>query len=175
MPIKRKSIKEIVAAKKKQDEKDLKNKFAAERRTKGEYPPLISTMLKRLKRIDPWMGAIAMNKYDAILIFFFKLKQRDISPLRIAKNNKHMWVEFTYDEKWWIFDPYAVKNLDYGDPVKQRIDATEEIYTMMTQYYTSIDDFMDRYSEDITISKDEARILAMKDENLSSVLQIKYH
>ena len=72
MPIKRKSIREIVAAKKKQDEKDLKNKFAAERRTKGEYPPLIATMLKRLKRIDPWMGAIAMNKYDAILIFFFK-------------------------------------------------------------------------------------------------------
>ena len=66
----KKSIKEIVAAKKKQDEKDLKNKFAAERRAKGEYPALISTMLKRLKRIDPWMGAIAMDKYDAILIFY---------------------------------------------------------------------------------------------------------
>ena len=172
---KRKSIKEIVAAKKKQDEKELKDKFAMERHTKGNYPPLISTFLKRLRRIDPWSGALSMEIYDSILIFYYKLKQREISPLRIAHNNKHTWVEFMYDDKWWIFDPHAIRNLAYGDPIKMRDDAQEPVYSILTRYYDDIDVFIDKFDAGITISKDEAKILAMKDENLSSVMKIKYH
>lgn len=172
---KRMSIKEIVANKKKDEEKKLKEKLAADRYTKKQYPPLILTMLKRLKRIDPWMGAISFDLEDSILIFYYKLKQRDISPIRIAYNTQHKWVEFNYDDNWWVFDPHAVKKMEYGDPVKLKSNTFEEPYTGLTRYFKDLDSFIETFDYKITISKDEAKILAMKDEGLTSVLNIKYH
>jgi hypothetical protein len=173
--IKRKSIKEIVAAKTKQLEKQLKDKEATERKNKNQYPPLIATLLKRLKRIDPWSGIASLDLHDSVLVSYFKLKQRDISEVRIAVTPNHAWIEFNYDDKWWIFDPLAVKDLSLGDPVKQRLDAKEEKYKSLARYFDKIDEYIEKYDNKISLSKDEAKIEAMKDEGLSSVLKIKYH
>lgn len=171
----RKTIKEIVAFKMKKIEKELKEKEATERKNKNQYPPLISTLLKRLKRIDPWSGIASLDLYDSVLVSYFKLKQRNIEKIRIASTPIHLWVEFFYDEKWWIFDPLAVKDLSLGDPVKQRIDAKEEKYKQLARYFDNIDDYLKKYDDKLTLTKDESKIEAMRDEGLSSVLKIKYH
>jgi len=142
------------------------------------YPPLILTMLKRLKRIDPWNTVAGMNPYDCTVITYYKFRQvfkLSNEDLRIAVNALHSWVEFKYDDQWWIFDPIAVKNLDLGYPVKLKTHADKEEYTTLTRYYYQIEKFFEYYGDKIQYTEDEAKIRAMEDEGLHSVLKLKYY
>ena len=164
-------------------EMEIKNK-ELEKRTKEleniskRYPPLILTMLKRLKRIDPWNTVAGMDPLNCAFVTYYKLRQTlkfDDKLLRIVNNSIHTWVEFNYDDKWWIFDPVAVKNLDLGYPVKLKTHATKPEYLNLSRHYYNINQFFEEFESKLKFEKDEAKIAAMADEGLASVLHLKYH
>lgn len=143
-----------------------------------QYPPMILTLLKRLKRIDPFTTVAAMEPIDCAVISFYKLRQvlkLGSEDLRIAVNPAHVWTEFKYDDKWWIFDPTAVKNLDLGHPVKQKNHASKTEYLELTRYYYDIKVFFEKFGNKLSYTVDEAKITAMEDQGLSSAIKLKYH
>lgn len=158
--------------------KDLEKRHSELENIQSQYPPLIATMLKRLKRIDPWNSVAGMSSIDCSFVTYFKLRQSlklDNDNLRIVVNPSHSWTEFKYDDKWWIFDPIAVKKLDLGYPIKLKNHADKEEYTKLSKYYLNIDDFIKDYNEKLSLDKDEAKIKAMEDKDLSSVVKLKYY
>jgi len=154
---------------------ELEQKRIKDNNPKVVYPELILTMSKRLKRIDPWNTVAGIDKYQSVLITHYKLKQFGIDELRIGANSLHAWNEFKYDDRWWIFDPVAVRVRKLGAAVKCKCDATEIEYVTLSKYFTDVDEYIDSYNEYLTLTKDECKIAAMEDEGLNSVLKIKYH
>lgn len=162
-------------AKRKKARELKETEIAAQEKKKSNYPEFILTLNKRLKRIDPFYGVSAMNFKESVVVSYFKLKQLGIKENRISVNNSHAWLEFKYNDVWWIFDPIAVNNKKLGDPVKKKIEGIEYQYKALSTYYDSIDDYIDKYEDDILLQKDEYKILAMKDKGLSTLNNINYH
>lgn len=162
--------KEMVKALK---EKEKSEKLEKEK-IKKDYPPTILTMSKRIKTIDPWNSIVKLDKYDSALIVAYKLQQKNLTETRIAVNNKHCWVEFKFADVWYIFDITAITNLELESPIKAKIEANHSFYKQLSSYY-NIDDFYTRFENKLTLTKDEAKIEAMEDEGLNTVLFLKYH
>ena len=158
----------------KMKEREEKQKVAAEAKANNPnrtYPPLILTMMKRLKRIDPWNTVAGMHHYQSALVTYYKLKQFGMEKLRISANNQHAWCEFDFDGIWWVFDPIAVRIMKLGSPVKKHSECIEQEYIILTRSYTDINDYIETFDEFINITKDEAKIIAMEDEGLLTVLK----
>lgn len=158
--------------------KELEKENKSLQNVSKQYPPLILTLLKKLKRIDPWNTVAGLTPINCALITYYKLKQTlklKSDELRIASNPLHTWVEFNYNDKWWIFDPIAVSNLTLGYPVKQKSSTDKEEYLKLTQYYYNIQDYYDDYDNKIDYTQDEAKIAAMEDSGLRTVLKLNYH
>lgn len=141
-----------------------------------DYPDTVLTILKRLKRIDPWKGACLLDSWNCALITWYKLKQSEIEPLRIRSSARGAWVEFQYEGSWWIFDPQAVKSPGLlGEPIKRSAEAKEEYYRSMVRSYSTIEEFQRGMEKRLRFSLDEAKIAAMEDYHLSTVLKLNYH
>lgn len=164
-----------IAKRKKQEIEKKQKELEKEKINKViKHPDLVLTMLKRLRRISPWSDIVNMSPYQTALICYYKLKQMGIKDLKIAANSLHAWVEFQYDNRWWTFDPIAVKKTNLEEPIKNKLLATQIEYTTLTMYFNNIDDYLSFYEDNIDISKDEAKIIAMEDEALNTV-KINYH
>jgi hypothetical protein len=164
-----------IAAKKKETESKLQQKQREEDlKSKTKYPDVILTMMKRLRRISPWSPVVSMNPYQASLIAFFKLKQLGIKECRFSANAMHSWVEFKYDDRWWTFDLIAVRETHLGDPIKSILIANEDEYKALTAHYDLPYDFIEKYHEHISITIDDAKIIAMEDDSLNTI-RINYH
>lgn len=138
------------------------------------YPSFIATILKRSRRIDPWHGVASFEPLDCALITFFKLRQFGMSDIRISNNTEHTWVEFKYNEEWWIFDPIAVRKLSLGEPLKRQKFNNVEIYNNLNRYFYDIDAYIENFESILEYDSDEAKIAAMKDSGLNSIFRIKY-
>lgn len=164
--------------KEKEINKALKEKEKMEKlekeKIKKNYPPTILTMSKRIKTIDPWNTIVKLDKYDSALIVAYKLQQKNLSETRIVVNNKHCWVEFNFAGVWYIFDVTAITNLELESPIKAKVEANHPFYKQLSSYY-NIDQFYDKFQHKISITKDEAKIEAMEDDGLNTVLFLKYH
>lgn len=161
-----------------QQNKDLLKRQSELENISKRYPPLILTLLKKLKRIDPWNTVANMDPINCTFVTYFKLRQAlklNNDELRMTVNSKHAWVEFKYDDKWWIFDPIAIKNLNLGYPVKLKTHADKEEYLELSRYYYNCDEYFEKYEQKIDFTKDEAKIIAMEDGGLYSVFKINYH
>jgi hypothetical protein len=139
-----------------------------------KYPDIVLTMLKRLRRISPWSDIVTMSSYQSALISYFKLKQLGMKEIKLAANAIHAWVEFSYDNRWWTFDPAAIKNTALGQPIKSKLLATEIEYTTLTRYFEKPSDFFSYYETSIDITIDDAKIIAMEDDALNSI-KLNYH
>lgn len=153
------------------------NKKNAEfEKSKNIYPPLISTIAKRLERIDPWNSVASLNPWDCAYVTFYKLKQFGFSEgLKLISTSRHAWVEFKFNDEWWIFDPLATRRVSLGAALKRKKYVTQEEYLEMNMEFENIDDYVNQYSRKLTLTPDEAKIQAMSDDGLNSVLRIKYH
>ena len=140
----------------------------------NKYPSFINTLLKRLRRIDPWNNVASLNIINCVYITFYKLRQFGMLNLRIAHNNTYTWIEFEYDGEWWTFEPIAVRLLKLGEPIKRVKYINNDIYNNLNRYFYDITDFETIFKEKLEYSSDEAKIEAMKDSGLNSVLRIKY-
>ena len=138
-------------------------------------PEMISTINKRLKRIDPINSVAGLNPYDCAIVCFYKLKQFGAEDVRIYANASHAWAEFYYDDKWWIFDPVAVRRRKLGIPVKRKVDAELPEYTSMSIQYKTVSKFMEAFDSRCTMEIDEYKIYAMEEEGLQGALKINYH
>lgn len=94
---------------------------AKEKKQKERYnfPPFIKTLSNRLSRLDPWTGITKLDSWNCSLITYYKLKQYGVDELRFSVTQGRAWVEFKYNDEWWIFDPTAVSNKDLGPPIKR--------------------------------------------------------
>ena len=169
---------------KKEKEKEMLKKFKqqeSERKEKEKHlktvPPNIGTMIKRVSRINDHDGVVMLNPYDSNLVIYFKLRQKKYKAddIRILVNAKHSWVEFKFDKRWYIFDIQAKRKTELGIPIQAKDLATAEIYKMMSQTYSDIDEYMEKFDDKITMTKEEAMRYAMEDEGLNSVMIMKYH
>lgn len=156
-------------------QKALREKETQLLKVKSNYPEFILTLNKRLKRIDPWDGVAAMNYKESVVVSYFKLKQLKIDNIKIGINNVHGWLEFKYNDVWWIFDPIAVKNKKLGDPIKKKSEGIEYEYKTLSKYYESYNDYKEDYENDLLLTTDEYKILAMKDTGLNTLNNINYH
>lgn len=139
-----------------------------------KYPPTISTMVKRIKRMDPWNTVVSMSCYDSSMIVYFKLKQKGLEDVKIVTTSKHSWVEFEFSNHWYIIDVSAVKNKELGEPIKHVDDANNVMYKQLKSVYTNIDDYIEDFDDELSYDKDEAKIEAMQDSGLNTFLIIKY-
>jgi hypothetical protein len=167
--LREKRHKESIRLKKKEDFLKIKEYNSL------KYPPTITTMIKRIKRMDPWNTVVSMNNYDSSMIVFFKLKQKGIDNVRIITTNNHSWVEFEFSDNWYIIDVSAIKNKEYGEPIKHVNDVKNEVYKKLKSTYTDIDDYIQNYEDKLSYDKDEAKIEAMQDSGLNTFLIIKYY
>jgi len=152
-----------------------KKKEVADKAPEKSYPALILTMLKRVKYIEPNKTVAGMDPHQAALISYFKLKQGGFENLKLGVSAMHAWVEFEYQEKWWIFDPVAVKKKELGLPIKRKLDTEEPQYSSLSRYYTDVDRYIEIYTNYIDLTKDECKIAAMEDPGLNQTLRINYH
>lgn len=171
--IREKRLKEVELKNKQleKENKDLQN-------VSKQYPPFILTLLKKLKRIDPFNTVCGLTPINCAIISYFKLRQTlkfDKENIRIQYNSRHCWVEFNYNDKWWVFDPKAVSNLKLGNPIKSKNHSDHDYYNFMSRSYTDINDFYEEFESKIDYTIDEAKIAAMQDSGLSTVLKINYH
>lgn len=158
--------------------KELKKRTSELENISKQYPPMILTLMKRLKRIDPWNSVAGMDPMNCAFISYYKLRQTlklDNESLRIVVNTLHTWVEFKYDDKWWVFDPIAVNKLDLGYPIKLKSHADKEEYKDLSRNYYDMEKYLQRNDSKIKYTTDEAKIAAMEDTGLNSVLKLKYH
>lgn len=140
-----------------------------------KYPPTITTMMKRIKRIDPWTTVVSMSPFDSSMIVYFKLKQKGIDNVKIITTSKHSWVEFEFSDNWYIIDVSAVKNKELGEPIKHVNDIyNNTVYKQLKSTYTDIDDYIDDFGDKLSYDKDESKIEAMQDTGLNTFLIIKY-
>jgi len=155
---------------------DATNKKLALEASKSytKYPPLVLTMLKRIRRISPFQGIASLDPYEATLITFYKLKQNNINEIRIGANAAHAWCEFKFDDDWYILDPVAVRDSSLGQTVKKVSEANSR-YTQMSRYYESIESYYEDFSGKISYDYDEAMIYAMEDIGLTSIMNLNYH
>ena len=175
--------KEILRKKALKEREELQAKKAMEMEERGErkkmlhpdYPEAILTMLKRLKRIDPWKGVAVLDPYNAAVVVYYKLRQNGIEPLRFKSSAKHAWVEFKYDGKWWIFDPLAVRLSSLGEPIKRSIEAKEDAYRGISRTFDTLKEFYDTFERKIHLSHDEAKVTAQGDYHLGTVIKMNYH
>lgn len=151
-------------------QKQIENKDAYIKK----YPELILTILKRLKRIDPWSGVANMDPKIGCLVSYYKLKQLAFTGLRLVTNNSHSWVEFKYNDVVWIFDPSTVRLRKLGFPIKKKKDAEEFEYTTLSFSFDNDTDYIEYFQNEIYLSKDELKILAMKDRGLQLITKINY-
>lgn len=165
----RRDIQRLFLSKKKEKEKIAQK----EEKEKYIYPQYISTLSKRIKRLDPSYGVQSMEYHDCAYIVYYKLKQSGFKDLRIICTAKHAWVEFLYNDEWWIFDPIAIRELELGDPIKRKQYVKEDVYRMFARIFTDIGDYKDAYENRINYTEDEAKIAAMKDVGLNSTLRHK--
>jgi hypothetical protein len=157
-------------------ERQRKKELEEFEKKKKQYPPLIMTISKRLERIDPWNSVARLSPWDCSYITYYKLKQFGFSEgLRIVTTAQHAWVEFKFNNEWWIFDPTAVRKINLGDALKRKKYNQVEEYLDMQTVFDNVEDYVMRYDKKITYEPDEAKILAMSDDGLNSVLRIKYH
>ena len=140
-----------------------------------KYPEFILTILKRLKRIDPWNGVANIDHKISCIVSYFKLKQLSFKNLRILTNSIHSWVEFEYNDSMWIFDPIAVRNRNLGLPIKRKNDGDVIEYKTLSKSYTNINTYYEDNESDMYLSIDELKILAMKDIGLQLLNKINYH
>ena len=162
-----KSRKKYIQQKQKEETEKIYNR--------EKYPPTIRTMIKRIKRIDPWNTVASLNHLDSSLVVYYKLKQKGIENVRIVKAPNHSWVEFQFNENWYILDVKAVQDTSLGDPIKLKNEVTNPVYNTLSRYYEDVDEFYSRFENDFSLEKEEAQIEAMEDEGLNTFLIIKYH
>ena len=163
---------------KKDQEKKLKEAEKEElklNKPENSFPPLILTMRKRLARIDPWNGVASMDSKQSVEVVYYKLRQIGMDKIRIVANNIHTWLEFNYDDTWWICDIVAVRKRMLGSPIKKKTDADQPEYTTFSRSFNTMDEYLDVYGADLYLDKDECKILAMKDLGLSAISKINYH
>ena len=154
---------------------ERKEEHQKERQWNNEkYPPTISTMVKRIKRIDPWNTVVSMSPYDSALIVYFKFKQKGLENVRMATTHSHAWVEFEFDNNWYIIDVSAVNNKELGEPIKFKRDVDSPVYKNLVRYFDDVDSYIETYDDKLSFEKDEAKIEAMNDQGLNTFLIIKY-
>jgi len=77
---------QLIKKSKREQEKLMNKKFKEQKKKEDEekkrykiYPPIISTMLKRLRRIDPFSGICSWdNQFDQALVVYFKFRQKKL-------------------------------------------------------------------------------------------------
>lgn len=155
--------------------RDEQKQIAQLEKEKRTYPPLITTLSKRLERIDPWNSVAALNPWDCAYVTFYKLRQFGFDQgLKIVSSATHAWVEFKFNDEWWIFDPLATKRVSLGAAVKRKKYTTEEEYNDMNRGYDDPGEYAKEFDRKISLTPDEAKIQAMEDKGLNTVLRINY-
>jgi len=144
---------------------------------KIEYPDTLSTILKRLRRIDPWKSAItAENPFLSALMMFYKMRQSEIKEIRLATVSYHAWTEMFFENQWWIIDPIAVRKTEYGIPLKPKSITQEKVYLELKKYFVDADEYFQEYTErgKIDLEIDEIKIAAQEDKFMSNVFKINH-
>lgn len=174
----RKKVSSLKEKKLREEERNVKKAEQEKRERDNElhasFPPAVLTILKRLKRIDPWEGVVNMNPWDCALTVFYKMRQSGMVDLRIKSTISHAWVEFRHTGNWYIFDPKAIQNTEYGEPVQQVGNSTDQ-YSSLGKSYDKAADFYESHEDKFEITQDMARIAAMEDYGLNTVLKMNYY
>lgn len=165
----RREIRRFILSKQKEKEK-LEQSEIKERE---KYPDFINTLSKRIKRLDPSYGVQSMDYHNCTYVTYFKLKQSGFNDLKIICTNSHAWVEFLYNDEWWIFDPIAIRELKLGNPIKRKKFVSEDEYKTFGRIFSQIEYYENAYGDKLHFDRDEAKIAAMKDIGLNNVLRHK--
>jgi len=153
-------------------EKERKEKKELEEveKEKLEFPFLISSLYRKLKRMDLKSSILKMNPWECAYVCYYGLHRLPFCDERkVVVSNRHAWVEFKFNDEWWIFDPLAIIDNELKEPLRRRKYTNIDIYNSLRSEFDDIKAFKSIYDNKISLTEDEAKIAAMEDRLLNSL------